>query len=158
MIRTPLSIDYVINGPLTYSLASLFNINPNLLVFILINQICWLNLIIHIRNFKLMGSRFTYEEVRKTITKFELRAIIFLVVVYVSIFAIIFINIFAEYVSNCPDRSNSTFWLWSKILQFINGYFSMIITFILAFTVIKLYYDLKTTLKLNLNYYYEQKK
>ncbi|CAI2372752.1 unnamed protein product [Moneuplotes crassus] len=144
-----------------YSVDYLINFNPNYFGFIIINQLYWFNLIIHVKYYKQMRMGAVYDEVRQKIRRIQIWEVIFLAGIYLLLCLVIAFMFYSEFVQQCKRfrvQDEHGFCYVQSIIQRVMYYINLFINGILIFTKTVIYCKLMSSLKNNLHRYYVQNK
>ena len=145
-----------------YSVKYLYLFDVNTFWFTMINQLCWLTLIMHLREYRHVMKGGDYREAKANILRFEKRAIFALISVYILITWVLFTILILDLGIGCPsfvqdgESSNplSDACKASLVFQDMLYYSKGILYFVFIVTQLTLFFLLRKYLKRNLYYYY----
>lgn len=159
-----LSVGFIVSGNDIYSLIFWYGFDPHNYIFIVVSQLTWLNMYLHIREYREMHNGKTYEQVKAKVKMNENYIAAIMILLYVVIASMLMIITILQYgsgwksIANIPyDAIDNNTWRFSFILQKIMFYSRAGIFCLFVFLVVFFYFILLKAMKKNLNYYYRKK-
>lgn len=161
-----LSLNFLSESSDLYSIKFLLSFDGNLTVFILTNQMYWLSLTVHIKNFEKLRQDHSYAEIRKRNRRFEWWFLIWVGILYaISVIGMTWMLVgqfvFGWRFFQSEDEGTGEdkgFWGISDVFQAVFYYSKspMFIFFLMTYWV--LFFYLCKTMRENLSYYYKNQR